>query len=80
MKVDYRFNKLSAGRVDCNYTQVHSKFHVEPSEAIVLQFFGGGENGKLLARMNLLEAHRLVGQLNDALAAHAKSSIAKAAP
>ena len=80
MKVDSKFNKRAAKLVPCNYTQVMTRFNVDPSEVIVLRFFGGGANGDLVARMNVLEAHRLVGQLNDALAAHAKSSIAKAAP
>lgn len=80
MKVDSKFNKRSAAPVSCNYTDVTAKFSADASEAIALRFYGPAGVGDLVARLNVLEAHRLVGQLNDALALRAKASIAKANP
>jgi len=77
MKVDSKFNKRAAKPVACNYTDVGYSRFGGTAVSITLRFHGGQEDGNLYVRMNVLEAHRLITQLNDALAAHAKVAIAK---
>ena len=78
MKVDSKFNKRSAKKIACNYTAVSCKYHVDSSEAIQLKFYGTTESGDLCVEMDTLEAHRLLGQINNALSGHAKVAIKNA--
>jgi hypothetical protein len=78
MKVDSKFNKRSATQVNCNYTQVSCKFYGESSEAVFIKFLGTIESGDLSMHMNVIEAHRLLGQINEALSLHAKVALSKA--
>jgi len=79
MNVDQKFNKRSAQQVPCNYTNVSWNGYEEANHQFVLVFYGN-TGGDLRVRMNSLEAHRLVEQLNAELAKHTKALITKDKP
>lgn len=75
MKADLKFKKRAAGVVDCNFTDVaHAPYSFE-SHPLRMRVYGPQDKGDWELHMNPLEAHRLLGQLSEALAAWAKVQI-----
>lgn len=77
MKADLKFNKRTAQVIECNFADFTYSPYFEGQNVLRMTVYASHEVGQWHLDMNPLEALRLQGQINEALAAWAKAKIKK---